>query len=126
MKNGMRTKAVLLLLLAAAAVSAAYILLRDGGADAPVARVTRDGVLLEEIDLSRVDAPYTLTFRDGSGSNTVLVEKGRVRVSAADCPDQICVHQGYISDDLIPIICLPHRLMVEIVGAGGGLDGGTG
>ena len=122
----MRTKVILLLLLAAAAVSAAYILFRDAGTAGPVARVTRDGVLLEEIDLSRVDAPYSLTFEDGSGSNTVLVERGRIRVSEADCPDQICVHQGWISDDLIPIICLPHRLLIEVVGAGGELDAGAG
>lgn len=122
----MKTKVILLLLLAVAAASAVYIAFRGRDTDHPVARVTRDGVLLEEIDLDRVDAPYFLTFQDGSGSNTILVEKGRVRVSEADCPDQICVHQGYISDDVIPIICLPHRLMIEIVGAGGGLDGGTG
>ena len=122
----MRTKALLLLLRALAAVSAACILFRDRGTDALVARVTRDGVLLEEIDLSRVDAPYSLTFEDGSGVNIVLVEKGRIRVSEADCPDQICVNQGYISDDIVPIVCLPHRFMIEIVGAGGGLDGRAG
>ena len=122
----MKTKAIVFFLFGAAVGSIAFLLFRGWKADAPVARITRDGVLLEEIDLNRVDAPYTLTFQDGSGSNTVLVEKGRVRVSAADCPDQICVHQGYISDDLIPSICLPHRLMIEIVGAGGDLDGGAG
>lgn len=122
----MRIRAILFLLLAAAAVSAACILFRDRGAEAPVACVTRDGVLLGEIDLSHVDAPYFLTFGDDSGSNTVLVEKGRIRVSEADCPDQICVHQGYISDGTVPIVCLPHRLMIEIVGAGGDLDGGAG
>ena len=121
-----RTLAILLLLLAAAAVSAASILFRDRGANAITARVTRDGVLLEEIDLSRVGAPYSRTFEDASGTNTVLVERGRIRVAEADCPDQICVHQGWISDDIIPIICLPHRFMIEIVGAGGELDAGAG
>ena len=116
---------ILLLLLIAAAVSAAYILLQDRESDALTARVTRDGVLLAEIDLRHVDDPYSLTFEDGSGTNTVLVEQGRIRVSEADCPDQICVRQGYISDDIIPIVCLPHRLMIEIVGTGGDLDGGT-
>ena len=52
-----RTLVVLLLLLAAAAVSAAFILFRGRGTDALIARVTRDGVPLEEIDLSRVDVP---------------------------------------------------------------------
>lgn len=122
----MRTKVLLLLLLAAAAVSAAYILFRDRGTETPVARVTRDGILLEEIDLGHVDGPCFFMFEDESGINMVLAEKGRIRVSEADCPDQICVHQGWISDGAVPIVCLPHRLMIEIVGAGGDLDGGAG
>lgn len=91
-----------------------------------MARITRDGILLEEIDLSRVDEPYSIALEDGSGLNTVLVEPGRIRISEADCPDQICVNQGYISDSTVPIVCLPHRLMVEIVGARSELDGGAG
>lgn len=122
----MRTKAILFLLLAAAAASAAYLLLRSGGTDSTVARITRDGVLLKEIDLSQVDESYAITLEDGSGTNTVLVEPGRIRISEADCPDQICVNQGYILDSTVPIVCLPHKLMVEIVGAEGELDGGAG
>ena len=122
----MRTKAILFLLLAAAAASAAYILLRGGDAPSPSARITRDGVLLEEIDLSEVDAPYSITLADGSGSNTVQVERGRIRVAEADCPDRVCVSQGWISDGTVPIVCLPHKLIIEVVGGGGELDGGAG
>lgn len=122
----MKGKVILFLLLAAVAVSAALLLLRGGEKDSPAARITRDGVLLEEIDLNEVDRPYTLIFEDESGANTVSVEKGRIRISEADCPDQVCVNQGWISDGAVPIVCLPHRLMVEIVGGGGELDGGAG
>ena len=122
----MKAKVILFLLLAAVAASAAVLLLRGGTADGRVARITRDGVLLEEIDLNKVDQPYTLTFEDESGSNTISVEKGRIRVSAADCPDRVCVNQGWISDGTVPIVCLPHRLMIEIKGGGGELDGGAG
>ena len=117
---------MLFLLLAAVALSVAALLFRDTGLPSPAVRVTRDGVLLEEIDLSQLDQPRTLTLEDERGSNTLQVERGRVRVSAADCPDQVCVNQGWISDGAVPIVCLPHRLMVEIVGGGGGLDGGAG
>jgi len=122
----MRTKAILFILLGLVAASASVLLLRDRGADAHIARITRDGVLLEEIDLDKVDEPYSLTLEDGSGSNTILVEQGRVRVSEANCPDQICVNQGYISGSTVPIVCLPHRLMIEIEGGGGDLDGAAG
>ena len=122
----MRTRVILFLLLGAAAVSAAFLLLRGRGEDRPVARITRDGVLLEEIDLTTVDQPYTLTFEDESGRNVVTVEQGRIRVSEADCPDQVCVNQGWISDGTVPVVCLPHKLMIEIVGGGGELDGAAG
>ena len=122
----MKTKIIVLLLAGAVAASAAVLLLRDGSAPSPTARITRDGVLLEEIDLDKVEAPRSFTLEDGSGSNTVVVEKGRICISEADCPDQVCVNQGWISDGTAPIICLPHRLMIEIVGGGGDLDAGAG
>ena len=122
----MKTRVILFLLLAAVAGSAAWLLLRDGDTDAPTARILRDGVLLEEIDLDRVAEPYSFTLEDGSGANTVQVERGRIRISAADCPDQVCVKQGWISGGAVPIICLPHRLTIEIVDGGGDLDGAAG
>ena len=122
----MRTKLIAGLLAAAVAGSAVFILLQRGRAPAPVAWISRDGVLLEEIDLDKVDVPRSFVLEDESGSNTVAVEKGRIRVSKANCPDQICANQGWISDGAVPIICLPHKLMIEIVGGGGELDGGAG
>lgn len=122
----MKIKMIVFLLIAAVAVSAAVLLLRGGSAPSPVARITRDGVLLEEIDLETVDQPWSFTLEDGSGTNTVQVEQGRIRISEADCPDQVCVNRGWISDSTVPIICLPHKLMIEIVGGEGALDGGAG
>ena len=122
----MRTKLVLALVLLAAALSAAALLLRDGGTQAPVARITRDGVLVEEIPLDGIQEPRSFTLEDASGSNRVEVEAGRIRIAQADCPDQICVNQGWISDSTVPIVCLPHKLMIEIVSGGGELDGGAG
>ena len=119
----MKTRVILFLLLAAVAASAAWLLLRDGDTDAPTARILRDGVLLEVIDLDRVAEPYSFTLEDGSGANTVQVVRW---ISAADCPDQVCVKQGWISGGAVPIICLPHRLTIEIVDGGGDLDGAAG
>ena len=115
--------AALVLLLAG---SAALLLLRPKS-DGHVARITLDGKIVQEIDLSRVVRPYTLTVEGPGGfSNTIAVEKGRICVSKAGCPDQICVRQGYISDSTTPIVCLPNRLIIEIVGGGNGLDAAAG
>lgn len=120
------TYVILLLLLLAAAGSAAVIFLGQKEVSSPVARITRDGELLEEIQLDKVDKSYSFTVEDESGSNTVLVEPGRIRISQADCPDQVCVDQGFISDGTVPIVCLPHKLMIEIVGGGSDLDAAAG
>jgi len=44
--------------------------------------------------------------------NTIQIRNGRVRMLKADCKDKRCVKQGY--NDLLPIICLPNKLVVEI------------
>ena len=119
-------KAILAALVLILAGSAAFLLLRpkNGG---HVARISLDGQVVEEIDLSRVEQPYTLTLEGPGGfSNTITAEKGRICVSKAGCPDQICVHQGYISDGTTPIVCLPNRLIIEITGGGSGLDAAAG
>jgi len=109
------------------AASAAFLLLRPKGTAAPVATVTLDGEVVETIDLDGVEEGYsfTLTAPDG-GSNTVEVAPGKIRVSHADCPDQVCVKQGFIEDGTVPIVCLPHKLIIEIRGGGDGLDAATG
>ena len=39
---------------------------------------------------------------------------GAICISEASCPDKICVGQGYISNSLVPITCLPHKLVIEL------------
>ena len=119
-------KVILLLLVLVGAACAAYVLLRPAGTGV-VARITLDGELVEEIDLSAVTDPYTFTLEGPGGfTNTIEVEHGRIRVLEAGCPDQVCVNQGYISDGTVPIVCLPNRLVIEIVGGGDSLDAAAG
>jgi len=122
-KNG---KLIAALLVLAAAAAGAFLLFRGGDVPSPTARITRDGEVLEEILLDRVEERYTLILEDERGSNTILVEPGRIQVIQADCPDQVCVAQGAISDGTVPIVCLPHRLMIQIVGGGEDLDAAAG
>ena len=63
---------------------------------------------------------------EGASYNLISVTDGMVVVEAADCKDQICVRHKPISSKGESIICLPHRLVVEIVGddtSGESLDG---
>lgn len=74
--------------------------------------VTRDGVEVCRLDLGE-DTEMSVISDDG-GYNIIVVENGAVKVSAADCPDQICVKQGAINDNAAPIVCLPHKLVIEV------------
>lgn len=74
-----------------------------------------DGKLVQTIDMT-VDDAYE--FSTDRGSNTVVVESGKIRVSDADCPDKVCVDMGWKSRRGETITCLPHKLVIEIQGGG--------
>ncbi|MCO7125872.1 NusG domain II-containing protein [Sporolactobacillus shoreicorticis] len=50
----------------------------------------------------------------GGDCNTIEVKNDQIRVKSADCPDQNCVLTGFISKPGQTIVCLPHRLVIEI------------
>lgn len=101
-------------LLAAALIAAVIVWkLAPGGT---VAEITQDGEVIRRIDLSRVARPETFTVDGPAGTNTIEVEPGRIRVQSADCPDQICVHQGWIDNGVTPIVCLPNKLVITLKG----------
>ena len=115
-------------LILTAAGCAAFLLFRPSQQSGRVvARITVNGTIVNEINLSGVEEPYSFTLEGPGGfSNTVLVEPGRICVSQAGCPDQVCVNQGFISNGITPIVCLPNKLIIEISGGGEGLDAATG
>lgn len=94
----------------------AFLLLRSNGQAGRIAEIRQDGELIKTIDLNAVTIPYDFTVTGPYGSNTIHVAHGAISVSAADCPDQICVQQGAITDSAVPIVCLPHRLVITIEG----------
>lgn len=78
------------------------------------AEISVDGKVIRTVDLKNPKEPYEFEIETpGGGHNTIRVEKGRIGVVAADCPDKICVRRGMASGGA-PIVCLPHRLSVTI------------
>lgn len=53
---------------------------------------------------------------EGHSYNLLTVSASVVSMEAADCSDQICVHHIPITSGGESIICLPHKLVVEILG----------
>lgn len=58
----------------------------------------------------------TIPIKTKFGYNLIEIGDERVRVIEADCPDKIDVKQGYISNANEIIVCLPNRLVIEIIG----------
>ncbi len=88
--------------------------------------ILQDGELLYTFDLSRAADQLLKLEYHGSG-NRVQIQNGRIRVLDAECPDQTCVHMGFLSDTGLPIVCLPNRLVIqyadmEVDGATGGVQ----
>lgn len=79
-----------------------------------IANIYQDGVCIYSIDLSAVTEGYEMTIEDENGVNVIRVEPGRICVLEADCPDQVCVQAGWLSDSASPIVCLPHRLVIRL------------
>lgn len=56
--------------------------------------------------------------------NVFICSNNEIRMLQSSCPDKICVHHSTISDTGENIICLPHKLVIEIkCGQGNDLDG---
>ncbi|HHX23082.1 MAG: NusG domain II-containing protein [Tepidanaerobacteraceae bacterium] len=48
------------------------------------------------------------------GENIVEIDRDKVKMYYADCPDLDCVRQGWISRPGQMIVCLPNRIVIKI------------
>lgn len=56
----------------------------------------------------------TYPIKSKFGENILEVDKDKVRVIEASCPDKLDVKQGYIKNIGEIIVCVPNRLVIEI------------
>lgn len=76
--------------------------------------VTVDKKIYKTLPLSE-DA--TLLIGEKTADYNILeIKDGKVRMTEANCPDKICVEHRAVHYDHESIICLPHKVTVEIHG----------
>lgn len=79
------------------------------------ADIYQNGVLLESISLNNITESYTFTvYGEENCQNEIEVRPGSIGILSASCPDKLCVHQGFIDSSLLPITCLPNRLVIQV------------
>lgn len=86
-----------------------------GGTDAVI---SIDGQEYSRIDLTRVKESYDIVIENQYGRNVIHVEPGAISISESDCPDLICVHMGKLSGSGLPLVCMPHHLIISVEGSG--------
>ena len=81
-----------------------------GRQTAGIVKVTVDGEVFGTYSLKK---EQEVEIND---TNRLIIEDGQVDMIEADCPDQICVEHISISKNKETIVCLPNKVIVEIVG----------
>ena len=91
-----------------------YLALRPGG-QGGWAVVTVDG---REVGRYPLSEDVTVTIGEAD-YNVLQIADGQAAVTEANCGDHTCVRTGAVSRAGETIVCLPHRLIVEIRGGDG-------
>jgi len=88
-----------------------------------VAVIRVDNEIVKRITLTgnKGTEVFDITSSD-SDVNTIEVKDEKIRIRAATCLDQICVLTGYISKPGETVVCLPHKLVIEIEAINGVSD----
>ena len=86
-------------------------------------------VKIDGVETQRYSLEENIEFEIKTGENDedyniVVIEDGKVSVADANCPDGICEDYRPISHVGRTIVCLPHKVVIEITGetADNGLD----
>lgn len=75
--------------------------------------IVQDNEILYRINLSQeADSTFRVEY-PGGGWNDITIENKQIFISDADCPDKTCIKTGKLRSEHIPIVCLPHKLVIR-------------
>lgn len=111
----MKKTDLILVVIALMAAAGIWLFYSAGAEKGGVAVVTVDGEVMAELALQDADR---VRIPSEKGYNVIEVKDGQAFVAEADCRDQICVDHKHIEKTGETIVCLPHKLVVEIKDAG--------
>ncbi|MFK4947755.1 NusG domain II-containing protein [Lactococcus formosensis subsp. formosensis] len=103
---------IIILALFCASFSVFFLLPHNSSGSKVQLRV--QGKVIKTFDLSK-NQRWTYRSEDGD-YNEIEVRDGEIAVIKASCRDQIDVQRGFISKVNDTIVCLPHELVIQIIG----------
>lgn len=100
-------------ILSVIAVAALLLLLRGEGT---TVRVELNGEVMGNYSLAIDREVEILSGENGEEKNLLVIRDGKAYVSSATCPDGICAGHRPISRVGESIVCLPHGVVITVVG----------
>ncbi|WP_242825956.1 NusG domain II-containing protein [Clostridium tunisiense] len=79
--------------------------------------ISVDGKEQRRIRLDNHTTTEEFNITTHEGVNKIKVEGSKIGVVDADCPDKVCVLPGLVNRPGERIVCLPHRVVIEIRGS---------
>jgi len=79
-----------------------------------LAQVTVDGQVVKSIPATELAKTGQLKMEANGFHYTIDYDHGKVRISAADCPDQVCVQTGWVSRLGQVAACVPGHLVLSV------------
>ncbi len=112
-----RNEILSIAIIAIIAVISIFFMNLSTDADQKNVMITINNKLYKNISFDN-DTNETYTIETDYGTNILFIENGTVNITEADCPNQVCVHTKAASDIGDMIVCLPHKLVVQITEQG--------
>ena len=106
---------VAILVIVAIGAATMFFLRGEGSA----VRVEVDGTVIGTYPLSVDREVEIITGENGEELNLLVIKDGKATISTATCPDGICAAHKPISRAGESIICLPHKVVVTVIGGEG-------
>ena len=75
-------------------------------------QITVDGVVYGTYSLEK---NQVIEVKEEDFYNRIRIQDGAAYMEEANCPDGYCEEQGKISGHTQTIVCLPHKLVVEVL-----------
>lgn len=93
--------------------SVIWIILSFRNSDSTYVEVVQNNKVIYSFDLSKENDRTIRVDSPEGGWNDIKIENGTICISDSDCPDHTCVKTGVLRSEQIPIVCLPHRLVIR-------------
>ncbi len=88
-----------------------YIITSKSNTEHNTITVSIDGTVYKEFDLCQ---NQNYTIQTEQGYNVLQIQNHKATIIEADCPDQLCVQQKAVSHTGELIVCLPHKMVIEV------------